>query len=290
MGHTAESGDTPTAFELMSHETRINILRELSIRQRNRLRDPLLSFTELRKRVGHRDSGNFNYHLDQLVGQLVVKESEGYRLSYAGLKMVGAMATSRYDRSNKEELPTVDAACRICGEAATASYERGVFHLECTAGHTFDVDVPKAPIERRTGTDLLEFVSCVTQQKMELAVQDVCPLCHGHLPSGIEIADEAEHTYQFQGTCEYCGAHVCNTVGSCLVRHPAVVAFLYEHDTNVRSEPYRALDMETTETTVQSESPLRLRIVIQRGNEVLRLTLADDATVVDVERTTKNEE
>lgn len=280
----SDAASSTTPFEVVSHETRIAILRELTARQRTTPRDPFLSFSELRKRVGHRDPGNFNYHLGRLVGRFVVKDAEGYRLSYGGLMIAGAMMTGRYDRSDDMSLPSVDATCHACGKSATARYEEGLFRLECDSGHTFRIGVPATVIETQTGVDVIEFVSLVTQQWMEWTLRGVCPLCRSHMPSGIEPTDDGQYTYTFRATCGTCGLHISNTVGSCVVRHPAVVAFLYDHGEDVRTKPDWALDFCSEEATIRSEDPLRLEVAIRRSDEELRLTLTDDATVVDVER------
>jgi DNA-binding HxlR family transcriptional regulator len=65
------------AFELLSDETRIGIVRELS-------RSGKLRFSTLRERVGTEDSGQFNYHLERLRGGLVRKTDGGYELTRAG--------------------------------------------------------------------------------------------------------------------------------------------------------------------------------------------------------------
>jgi hypothetical protein len=39
-----------------------------------------VSFSELRDRVGTRDSGQFNYHLDQLTGHFIRATDSGYEL------------------------------------------------------------------------------------------------------------------------------------------------------------------------------------------------------------------
>lgn len=186
--------------------------------------------------MGHRDPGNFNYHLDQLVGRLVVKEEKGYRLSHFWLQLVGAVTTRRYERSGEDLLPDLDATCVFCDNTATASYDDGVFSPGCS-DHTFRIDVPKAAIERHTGESLGAFVSLLTQQKIQLAVREICPLCYGYMPSGIDTTDGNGYAHWFRGTCEHCGAHIQHTVGGCVVSHPAVVSFLYEHGTDLRSTP-----------------------------------------------------
>ena len=55
------------AFELLGNETRVRILQTLGTA------DEPVPFSELHDRVGLRDSGQFNYHLDRLVGHFLQK-------------------------------------------------------------------------------------------------------------------------------------------------------------------------------------------------------------------------
>ncbi|MFB6095368.1 MAG: hypothetical protein ABEJ71_02810 [Halodesulfurarchaeum sp.] len=94
------AGEIPaltTAFELLSDETRIRIIRELyrcGEGQRGpegrdgaggpELGDGHLPFSTLKERVGVRDSGQFNYHLARLKGVYVRQTAHGYELSPEG--------------------------------------------------------------------------------------------------------------------------------------------------------------------------------------------------------------
>ncbi|MFT4889487.1 MAG: hypothetical protein ACI9YT_000396 [Halobacteriales archaeon] len=71
-------------FTLLSDETRLRIVFELVLCRSERPTDPTLTFSELRSRVGARDAGRFNYHLDKLRGDLVEKADDGYRLTPTG--------------------------------------------------------------------------------------------------------------------------------------------------------------------------------------------------------------
>ncbi|MFD1647492.1 DUF7347 domain-containing protein [Haloarchaeobius litoreus] len=81
--------DLSGVFELLSNDTRLGIVRELSVANADETTDGSLSFSELRTRVGTRDSGQFNYHLGRLRGSLVEKTAAGYELTELGL-VVGA--------------------------------------------------------------------------------------------------------------------------------------------------------------------------------------------------------
>lgn len=68
-----------TAFSLVAHETRVEILESL----RTADGGPL-SFGEIREAVGVDDPGQCHYHVDRLTDRFVQKSEEGYRLSPAG--------------------------------------------------------------------------------------------------------------------------------------------------------------------------------------------------------------
>ena len=74
--------DDPAAatdtFTLLSNETRVRIVVALDASEAG------LRFSELRARVGVRDAGRFNYHLERLRGRLVTKSDDGYVLTPAG--------------------------------------------------------------------------------------------------------------------------------------------------------------------------------------------------------------
>ncbi|MFT4933083.1 MAG: DNA-binding transcriptional ArsR family regulator, partial [Natronomonas sp.] len=60
-------------FAVLADDTRVAILQALWETE-----DYEASFSELRDAVGMRDSGQFNYHLDKLVGPFVAKAEDGY--------------------------------------------------------------------------------------------------------------------------------------------------------------------------------------------------------------------
>jgi DNA-binding transcriptional ArsR family regulator len=83
---SATSEDEPAdAFALLADETRVAILRALaeSWNEAGFGAAYGLSFSELRERVGVRDSSRFNYHLQRLTGRFARKTDEGYVFGYA---------------------------------------------------------------------------------------------------------------------------------------------------------------------------------------------------------------
>lgn len=77
--HADGEGAVSDTFTLLSNETRVAIVRALADGS-----DDALGFSELRSRVGVRDGGRFNYHLQKLRGRLVEKTAEGYALTAEG--------------------------------------------------------------------------------------------------------------------------------------------------------------------------------------------------------------
>jgi len=113
------------ALEALGNEIRISILRELAEAER------ALSFTELRDRVGLRDSGKFNYHLSTLCEYFVRDTNEGYELGHAGTRVISA--TDRPGQDDADEPVTepiaADEECPVCGERNCEK----LFHVHLSA-------------------------------------------------------------------------------------------------------------------------------------------------------------
>jgi DNA-binding transcriptional ArsR family regulator len=81
--------EASTVFELLSDETRVRIVSELSAAAGS------LRFSTLCDRVGVQDTGRFNYHLERLRGSLVAKGEEGYVLTETGLTYAELLGPAR---------------------------------------------------------------------------------------------------------------------------------------------------------------------------------------------------
>jgi hypothetical protein len=115
-----EQMENPTdALSVLGNETRMSILRELAET------NEALSFTELRERVGIRDSGKFNYHLTKLCAYFVRETDVGYELGHAGSRIISAAGHER-----KEETIDTDTeeCCPVCGETDCEK----LFHVHLT--------------------------------------------------------------------------------------------------------------------------------------------------------------
>ncbi len=275
-------------FELVSNETRVAILRALAEAFRESPTDPVVAYSDLRERVGVRDKGNFNYHLDRL-GDLVSRESEGYVVSSVGLAVVSAVASGSLDPEWTWGPTDVPGECSFCGDSLELRYENG--HLLLTCGvddHAllFPVSPTLLDGDADATRDVLERVAVtVYQQTLQLG-HGVCPECQGAVTP--EIAPEPKSDqdgYYFHGDCRDCGFQYGFPVGAAALSNPEVIAFYSEAGVDVRTTPFWTLEWcHAGHETIVSEEPLRARVDVRRGSETLSLTLDSAAGVVSTER------
>ena len=86
---TQQTEDPPDALTVLGNETRVAIPRELADAEN------ALSFTDLRERVGIRDTGKFNYNLTKLCSCFVRETEGGYELGHAGTRVIDATTPRR---------------------------------------------------------------------------------------------------------------------------------------------------------------------------------------------------
>jgi len=98
------------ALDALANEHRIRILRALAEA------DEALPFSELRRRVGLRDTGQFNYHLTELLGRFVRETESGYTLGHAGERVVIAAADVPPSAATTLSETAEAEECPVCGE------------------------------------------------------------------------------------------------------------------------------------------------------------------------------
>jgi DNA-binding transcriptional ArsR family regulator len=137
------------AFETLDGGIRVEILRALAEHRAASEPTVELSFSELRERVGLRDSGQFNYHLDKLRGQFVAKSDEGYDLTPVGQQVASALLSGVYEQGTDHDPVELDDDCPVCDEPLSATYETGVLKVLCPAEHGFSNTIPPGTFEGR---------------------------------------------------------------------------------------------------------------------------------------------
>lgn len=276
-------GDATEVFERVSHQTRVEILDALASAQRDAPMDPWLEYTELRERVGIRDNGNLNYHLDQL-GDLILTGEAGYRLSRVGMGLIGTASSGVLDTDWTWGPVDAPGDCRHCGDPLQLRYEDGVLWLTCgTDEHRTGLWVPPSLLEGHTEDELVERIAFLENRWGELTRRGICSECQGRV-EGTLTRYEGEQ-YHYLGHCERCGSQHGLPVGLYLLGHPDVQRFSYEHGVDLRSTPFWTLDWCRlgTETAVSTD-PLRIRVDVTHDGDTLSLTLDREGDVVATEQ------
>lgn len=270
-------------FELLGNETRVEILRAL-LAARKESSEPSLSFTELKSAAGIRDTGRFNYHLNQLLGTLVVDGEEGYRLSSFGFRLFARLSAGLGEPDPDVEPVALPGSCPDCGADLRAAPDGNQFQLVCVDGHTLNEGLlgnPRAIADRSPDT-AAETLALINTQATELGTSGICPSCHGRTEGGIEHVEGVG--YRYRAPCSDCGNRFATTVGDCVATHPEVVSFLAERGVDARREatwtlPFRLPGGES----VVSGEPLRLGVTVGEGfEESLELVVDRSGSVVSV--------
>jgi DNA-binding transcriptional ArsR family regulator len=199
--------DAADAFAILADETRLAIIEELVAAYRESPHQPELSFSALRDRTGIRDPGQFNYHLDKLVGRFVEKRDDGYELSYAGMRVAGAILSGYYDLEGESFQEDRLDPCPVCDSPLQASYTSGLFRLGCENEHAFADLVPPRIFEGRDLESVVEVVAIATIGGVRQAQRGSCPQCFGEVEWSMMESSDPSHDSPvgLLGQCRTCG-------------------------------------------------------------------------------------
>lgn len=271
-------------FSLLGNETRIGIIRALW-----RAGNDAVSFSELRERADVADSGQFNYHLGELVGTFVRREGDGYELTYAGRQVVGAILDGTYTKQASIAPFGIDISCVTCGSALEASYDDEFFTVRCPNCDETVAGFPLPPgaLEGRPHADLMEMAAHWLRAEFVLMRNGICSNCAGVVTHSIDTDfDLREQEVGLEYSCEQCIYDATSGIVPYLTSHPAVVSFYDDHDIDLTEEWWDALGASGDEsTTVLSENPWRIRVTIPVAGDELELVVDGDLNVVEQRRT-----
>ena len=281
--------DPDAAFSALSDPVRVDIVRVLADRYRERPDDPVLAFSTLRKRVGVDDSGRFLYHLKRLLGTFVAKVDGGYRLTEAGHAVVAAILAGIYTRRESVGPTELDSDCPLCGAGVSGRYADGVLRVACADGHP--LFVWSLPPNAATGRSIPELVAVARlhlSHTVELLLAGACPGCWGRTTARLTgLGDDGP--LGFRATCDTCGLRVVGPVGFCLLAQPDVVGFCHRHgvapgERYLWELPFVRRDAATELVgdgpAERPEPATRVRVTVALGDETLRVDLDETAHVV----------
>jgi hypothetical protein len=279
------------AFGLVAHETRVRVLEALLEA------DEPLSFSELNDRVGMRDTGQFNYHLGKLTDRFVAEHDDGYALTREGARVGGAILSGGYTKGIDATPVQMDATCLHCDTPMEATFDETRVDITCPGcGEDFaQVEVPPGALYDCTPAEAVDVAHRWAMRNQNTAELGFCTRCDGRMDRWVvdAAADDAPE-WLVEGPfeafvrydCERCGAGWFTDIGLALMSHPAVVAFYYDHGINTRERPLWELEWVSADaTTVTDRDPLRIAVSVTLDDETLTLTVDDELTVLDEERT-----
>lgn len=266
------------AFGLLGHGRRVAVVRELAGADRP------LPFSDLYDRVGGADSGQFNYHLDKLVGTFVHRDENGYELTYAGRQIIGAILDGTYTKRAEIDPFEIGASCSVCGLSLEASYENDLFVVRCPNCEetVLRFAFPPGVLEGRPRKELGETASHWIRAQLSFTVNGICPNCAGVITHSITTEPEHHnHEVGLEYDCERCNHHAASTVALHLSYHPAVIAFHDDHGIDLSEEFWDSYIWNDDEyTTVRSEDPWRISLTIPLAGDELELVVNEDLNVV----------
>lgn len=269
------------AFATLGNETRIDIVRVLG-----ETGSEPLSFSELRERVGTRDSGQFNYHLKQLVGSFVHRTDEDeYELSYAGARVVGAIFSGEFNRSASLGTFALDSKCANCATQLEATYEDERVNIRCPGCDELDTGFgfPPGGVEGRSPAELTTVFDRWLRSMFALVIDDICHNCAGNLTPS--ITDESEFLHPddsicIEYVCERCTDSSTLSVSSYLYLLPEVVEFYYDHEIDLHAiDMWNARSFVDSTITETSRDPWQLEATLYLEDDQLSLVLENDLTI-----------
>jgi len=297
MSEQSDGGLTPAAaFEALGHETRLAIVEELAKPRRVSWQPKGQSFADLRRAVGVRDAGKFNYHLQEIRPHFVTKYGDQYVLQNAGFYLAGAILAGTYTERVETRRAATDRRCPVCDATIEAIYEYEYFRMECPDhGSFFAASIPPGAVAGRSMDDLIVLANRESRHTVEHARGGVCPHCWGRTATTAPV-DSAKYLDAIgvdgdrmtgrifaRFECERCAMTIWFLAAVCVVDHPAVVSLYYRHGIDIRERGHLELDFVSgSNETLISTDPIRIAVEIELDGDALSLLLDEEMTVVDV--------
>ncbi len=270
------------AFALIGNETRLSILEALWAAD-----ERPVSFSELRREVGMRDSAQFNYHLQKLTGHFVRQVEEGYEFKHAGEKVVRSVIAGSFNEHPTLEPFAVEGACVACDGSLQAVYEDERLAIECSdCGQRHgEYSFPPGGLNDRTREEIADAFDQRVRHLHCLAADGVCPECSGRMET--HVVEEGECCLgvrvRVDHECAQCGHTLCSAAGLRLLDHSEVVSFHRERGVRLDERPYWTLPWCVSDeyTRVLERDPYRLEVRLPVDGDELRVVMDDDLEVLE---------
>ena len=248
------------AFMTLSNDLRLEILLALWDAP-----DFTLTFSELRKAVGERDSGTFTYHLGELQDHFVAETAAGYELQYPGHRVLDAIQSGVFHERDSLGPVELDTDCHDCGEPLSFEYDTDyIGRVRCHDCGNRVLEWPFDPggIADREPAEVVAAFDRRTRLIWSCALDGVCPFCAGQVERTIVdettseglcigVLEELDRYDEYFATdhpavisvdCRQCSFYSFVPVGTVLLTRPAVTGTLTERGLDVRETPLWGLE------------------------------------------------
>lgn len=282
-----------TTFDLLADETRLAIVRELGDAE-----GPI-SFAELRKRVGVRDSGRFNYHLDKLTERFVSKGEDGYALTRAGRQIDGTLQAGTYTLAADIEPIALDEPCPACESTQYLQYEDQLVRTECDCPVGAQFHVPPSGLAGESRERFPAACDRYLKTALYKSRRGFCTYCDGSVESSIEplaspekspedlpfAFDRPQEVPVVEMTCRRCERALVSGLSLALLDHPTVVSFYRDRNRTARDRPFWAIrGFGTDRERIRERDPLRAAVTYRVGDDAMTLVVDETLTVLETTR------
>lgn len=273
------------AFALVGNEIRAEILRVLGEKPHSEQ-----TFSELHSKVdAEGDSGQFNYHLQRLVGHFIDRSDEGYRLRPRGIVLYRMIVTGIFTRH--ESVSSFDAGfdCHFCESSVEAIYDDGQFVVQCSnCGHDYNHTMTP-PSLADDSQALLSRVDQYSRHEFLAFARGVCPVCVGNITVQFIPASEGpfhsgeDLSVLTRLSCSHCGARQYLSVGATLLKDPGLISFCHERGLDVTTTPVWELDFAATDryVCINSTDPWEIALELTLDGDMLELVVDDNLAVIE---------
>ncbi len=297
------------AFALLGNSTRVEILRTLG-----EATGPL-SFSEIHDQISLRDSGQFNYHLEKLVGHFVAKADDGYTLRRPGRRVVEAVLSGAVTATPTLSRTELEERCNRCGAPIEITWDSGSLRMYCTEcvgtygvaggarrptpadrGYLGRLPLPPAGVRDRTPEEVLRAAWTWGHLELYAMASDLCPRCSATVETTVTACDDHDASDGLCSSCDSVYALRANvTCTNCifegggaaaigLLAETELVQFLVEHGHNpIAPESIRSVNsiLNDYDEEILQHDPLRARFRFHADEETLALTVDADLDVVE---------
>jgi len=288
--------DTAEAISVVAHEIRLGVLRALWDAENHSLR-----FSELRRAVGVRDTGKFNYHLSKLEGQFLVHVDDRYELLYPGHRVIDAIQSGVFEEAVADRSVPLSETCPDCDAQLAFTYEEFLARIRCqecpqtVLGYPFD----PGGFAGREGEAVARAFDTRTRRYWLSATEGVCPVCAGPTDGGLvadattlQALERYEHHYASDQPvlvsvdCDHCSFYSYVPSGILALGHPGVTGRLHDRGVDSRERPLWSFDclVDADCVNLVATDPREVGVTVTAGDGPNgHVTVDETATVTGVE-------